>query len=109
MENILKNLNEQQRQAVNITNGPLLILAGPGSGKTRTLTHKIVYLILKQVSPHNILAVTFTNKAASEMKERVSDLLKINSGLSIINDQLSALSSAMPTIGTFHSICVKIL
>jgi len=102
---ILKNLNEKQKQAVSITDGPLLILAGPGSGKTRTLTHKIVYLILKQVSPHNILAVTFTNKAASEMKNRVSGLL---SGPNVKN-QMSSVSSAMPTIGTFHSICVKIL
>ncbi len=91
----LNSLNEEQRQAVLHTEGPLLILAGAGSGKTRVLTHRIAHLIEnKGVYPGNILAITFTNKAASEMRERVERLLK------------------RPTdiwVSTFHSACVKIL
>lgn len=96
MENdILKELNEEQRKAVLNTEGPMIILAGAGSGKTRVLTFKVIYLIKeKKIDPSNILMVTFTNKAAKEMKERVTSL-------SDNNDK--------PTIGTFHSICAKIL
>lgn len=92
----LKGLNDRQKQAVLHTDGPLLIMAGAGSGKTRVVTHKIAYLIEeKGVSPGNVLAITFTNKAANEMKERVADLLQINvDGM---------------WMGTFHSICVRIL
>lgn len=93
---ILKDLNQKQQEAVIHTDGPLLIIAGAGSGKTKTLTHRIAYLIReKGVSPHGILAVTFTNKAAAEMKERIKSLLdgKIQ----------------LPFMGTFHSICVRIL
>ena len=112
---ILQNLNNKQREAVRVTNGPLLILAGPGSGKTKTLTHRIAYLISQEVNPYNILAVTFTNKAASEMKKRVLDLLSKLNAVSRtphgagVNGQGLNVSSAVPMIGTFHSICVKIL
>ena len=97
MSDILANLNPEQRKAVEITDGPILIIAGAGSGKTRALTHRVAYLIReKNIHPQNILAVTFTNKAAGEMKERVVRLLRGGSG-------------RLPTIGTFHSVCARIL
>jgi DNA helicase-2/ATP-dependent DNA helicase PcrA len=109
MQDILDGLNEQQKEAVTIANGPLLIIAGAGSGKTKTLTHRVAYLIKNhQVSPRNILAVTFTNKAAGEMRERILKILypeashNFKYSLYHNNDQL-------PTIGTFHAICSKIL
>ncbi len=93
---IYDSLNEKQREAVFHTDGPLLILAGAGSGKTRVLTHRIVYLIEEQnVNPWNILAITFTNKAAGEMRERV--------------DQLVGFGSESIWVSTFHSTCVRIL
>ena len=98
-DNILEKLNNSQKEAVTTTEGPVLIIAGAGSGKTRALTHRVAYLICeKKVRPGNILAVTFTNKAAQEMKERIKNLLESNEG-----------NSNFPVMGTFHSICVKIL
>lgn len=103
MDDILTKLNPAQREAVETTEGPVLIIAGAGSGKTRALTHRIAYLIkVKKVSPRNILAVTFTNKAAGEMKERVKQLLQTT-------NQKPQTFYDMPLMGTFHSICVRIL
>lgn len=95
--NFLDKLNPQQKSAVTAPDGPVLVVAGPGSGKTRVLTQRIAYLIANEgVRPWQILAVTFTNKAAKEMAERVKSLL---------NDQ--AIEGIM--LGTFHSICARIL
>jgi DNA helicase-2/ATP-dependent DNA helicase PcrA len=100
LEALLQDLNPEQQRAVQTTEGPLLILAGAGSGKTKTLTHRIAYLIAShKASPYNILAVTFTNKAAQEMRRRVAFLLNENSDN----------RSFMPYIGTFHAICVRLL
>ncbi len=96
MQNLLEGLNNKQKEAVLATEGPCLVIAGAGSGKTKVLTHKIAYLMAeKYVKPWNILAITFTNKAANEMKQRVESLVG-----DAVNDMW---------IGTFHSICVRIL
>jgi len=93
---ILNTLNKKQRDAVLATEGPVLILAGAGSGKTRCIVHRIAYLISdKKVNPHNILAVTFTNKAANEMKKRLQDQFNID--------------IRYLWVGTFHSMCARIL
>lgn len=90
---LFASLNKRQREAVEITEGPLMVLAGAGSGKTKMLTTRIAHLIAnKRVPSHNILAVTFTNKAAQEMRERVAKMV-----------------SGFPEIGTFHSVCVRLL
>src|SRR6266404_2267854 len=95
---LLSQLNEQQREAVTSADGPLLILAGAGSGKTRVIAHRIAYLIAERgIWPRNILAVTFTNKAAEEMRNRVN---KILAGLEL---------GSVPLISTFHSLCVRVL
>lgn len=97
---LLAGLNPEQQRAVTTTEGPLLIQAGAGSGKTKTLTHRIAYLIAaNKATPYNILAVTFTNKAAKEMRERIAHLLKED----------ATNRSFMPFMGTFHSICVRLL
>ena len=93
---ILKGLNKEQFEAVTHVDGPLLVIAGAGSGKTRVLTHRIAYLIAEcGVKPWNIIAITFTNKAAKEMKTRIEG---------IVGDIASDI-----WIGTFHSMCVRIL
>ena len=98
MTDFLASLNEEQRQAVLATEGPLLILAGAGSGKTRVIVHRIAYLIAeKKIPTWNILAVTFTNKAAQEMRNRVQRLLH------------GEYIEGTPLVSTFHSLCVRIL
>jgi len=92
---ILSGLNKKQEEAVAIIRGPVLVIAGPGSGKTRCLTHRIAYLVEQNIPADSILAVTFTNKAAEEMKERVRKLLQER--------------SFKPVIGTFHATCLQIL
>jgi DNA helicase-2/ATP-dependent DNA helicase PcrA len=97
---LMEGLNSEQRRAVETTEGPLLIQAGAGSGKTKTLTHRIAYIIAtNRATPYNILAVTFTNKAAKEMRARIGLLLGQN----------SENRSFMPYMGTFHGICVRLL
>lgn len=99
-DDLLVGLNPEQRRAVVTTEGPLLIQAGAGSGKTKTLTHRIAYLIAtNKATPYNILAVTFTNKAAKEMRARVGQL----------TGQNSEYRGFMPYMGTFHGICVRLL
>lgn len=106
-DSIIAGLNEPQREAVLHTQGPALILAGAGSGKTRALTHRIAYLIEQGVAPWQILAVTFTNKAATEMKERIKNLLHLQDLQEGYTFERG--TGKLPVMGTFHSICVRIL
>lgn len=103
MEEILKDLNQNQIEAVKAVHGPVLIIAGPGAGKTLALTHRIAYMIASGIKPENILAVTFTNKSAQEMQSRVAKLLGADLR------RFARGYTRMPTVGTFHSVCAKIL
>ena len=94
-EDILRGLNPAQRDAVVSFNEPSLIIAGAGSGKTRVLTTRIAYMLAQGVAPHSILALTFTNKAAREMRERIDDMV--------------GYGSESIWVATFHSTCVRIL
>src|SRR5215216_4810881 len=96
MQDYLKGLNERQREAVLATEGPLMIVAGAGSGKTKVLTTRIAHLMAKGVDAFNILALTFTNKAAAEMKERIEHILGSKEARNLY-------------IGTFHSVFARIL
>ncbi|MEX1278830.1 MAG: UvrD-helicase domain-containing protein [Chloroflexota bacterium] len=96
LEEILAALNPPQQEAVRHVDGPLLILAGAGSGKTRVLAHRVAHLVASGVPPYQIVAVTFTNKAAGEMRDRIAGLI-------------GAQATREATIGTFHAICARIL
>ncbi len=97
----LNSLNEEQKKAVLATAGPVLIVAGAGAGKTKTLTHRILHLIASGVLPENILAITFTNKAAKEMRDRIISLLDGNPSLANFR--------RIPFISTFHALGVQII
>jgi len=98
-KDFLKDLNKEQIEAVTQIDGPMIILAGAGSGKTRVLTYKVINLTAEGVDPTNILEITFTNKAASEMKERMQNFFQKN----------NKSTYDLPTISTFHALCAKIL
>ena len=102
--NYLSTLNDRQREAASKTDGPLLILAGAGAGKTKTITFRILHLIKSGVKPSNVLAITFTNKAAKEMRERVWKLLSEDKEL---NAPISF--NEKPFVSTFHSLGVHII
>ncbi|HWP41446.1 MAG TPA: UvrD-helicase domain-containing protein [Tepidisphaeraceae bacterium] len=102
-EHLLDDLTEAQRQAVTHVDGPLLIIAGAGSGKTRVITRRVAYLISQGIEPYSILAITFTNKAAGEMKQRISALCR-----QPLRD-FGRLDQPWPIICTFHSLCLRIL
>ncbi|NCO04985.1 MAG: UvrD-helicase domain-containing protein, partial [Candidatus Magasanikbacteria bacterium] len=97
----MENLNQKQKEVVGLTEGPVLVIAGAGTGKTKALTHRILQIIKNGVSPDNILAITFTNKAAAEMKERIWKLM--------MEEKLESITSEKPFISTFHAMGVHIL
>jgi DNA helicase-2/ATP-dependent DNA helicase PcrA len=101
MNELISVLNERQKEAVLHTEGPLLVIAGAGAGKTKVITHRAAYIIKQGIRPDQILAVTFTNKAAAEMKQRIQKLLA--------EDETSPKNQGWPAVGTFHSICARIL
>lgn len=106
-QDLLQNLNPEQKRAVETTEGPLLIQAGAGSGKTMVLTHRIAHILSShKATPYNILSVTFTNKAAKEMRERVWKLVNNSSSADLAGE---VPRTFMPYMGTFHSICVRLL
>ena len=105
----LSALNPQQRLAVETIRGPVLILAGAGTGKTRVITFRIAHMVERGISPSNILGVTFTNKAAREMQERVRALLPVEGRGSRVESSRQSSLDSRPTICTFHSLCVRIL
>ena len=92
----MESLNPQQKEAVLYNNGPSLVIAGAGSGKTRVLTYKVAYLLDLGLPPESILALTFTNKAAAEMKQRIARMVGYNKSKGL-------------AMGTFHSIFARIL
>ena len=94
--NVFEDLNASQQKAVEVIDGPLLVLAGAGTGKTKVITHRIANLIKNWIAPESILGLTFTNKAAREMKERINLLLGSETASKIF-------------LGTFHAFCMKIL
>ena len=100
----LDNLNQRQKEAVETLKGPLLIIAGAGAGKTNTVTHRILNLIKTGIQPSKILAITFTNKAAKEMRERVFDMIEQDKSLNI-----PISFSERPFISTFHAMGVHII
>ncbi|MBE6384549.1 MAG: ATP-dependent DNA helicase Rep [Lentisphaerae bacterium] len=95
-EKIIAGLNPEQAEAVKTLNGPVLVLAGAGTGKTRVITCRIAYMLSKGIMPENILGLTFTNKAAAEMRERLASMVDPNQAKKV-------------TLGTFHSFCIKLL
>jgi DNA helicase-2/ATP-dependent DNA helicase PcrA len=106
---IIGPLNAPQREAVKNINGPALILAGAGSGKTRALTHRIAFMMSQGIQPWQIVAVTFTNRAAEEMKSRIKNLVHIVSGQELEAGSWKLEAGKLPVMGTFHSVCVRIL
>lgn len=109
---ILKGLNQKQIEAVSQIDGPVLIIAGPGSGKTRVLTHRVAYLINQGIPAEQILAVTFTNKAANEMKDRIAKLIALQAKRDFkmpARHDFAKGVSGRPTIGTFHAVCAQFL
>ena len=111
----LSTLNPQQRQAVETIRGPVLILAGAGTGKTRVITYRVAHMVDRGIAPGHILGVTFTNKAAREMQERVFKLIPRkarstkSATRSVDADSQPSTLNLQPTICTFHSLCVRIL